>query len=71
MMPAGGGDFERALGAFLALDVAQVQRLARHVGDLRFGPRQHLRALEVVDVWLREKPAALLFGHEIGAWLVC
>lgn len=47
-MSASGCDLQRALGAFLALDVAQVERLGCLLGDFRFGARQHLRALEVV-----------------------
>ena len=48
MMPAGGGDLERALGALLALDVAQVEQRFRALMDFRLRPRQHLRALEMV-----------------------
>jgi len=33
-MTTGGGDLQRALGAFLALDVAQVGRGARRFHDL-------------------------------------
>ena len=47
-MPAGGGDLERALGALLALDVAQVEQVAFGLAHLRLRPRQHLRALEVI-----------------------
>ncbi len=47
-MTAGGGDLERALGALLALDVAQIELGGRRLPHLRLRPRQHLRALEVV-----------------------
>ena len=49
MMPAGRRDFERALGALLALDVAQIgiDRFGRF--EFRHGRSQHLRALEVID----------------------
>ena len=47
-MGAGRGDLEGALGAFLALDVAQVGQGGRGRHDRGFGPRQHLRALEMV-----------------------
>jgi hypothetical protein len=45
---AGGRDFERALGAFLALDVGEVESDASCLEDFRLRPREHLRALEVV-----------------------
>ena len=48
VVAAGGGDFERALGAFLALDIGEVERRAIHFEDLWLRPRQHLRALEMV-----------------------
>jgi predicted metal-dependent hydrolase len=47
-MPAGGGDLERALGAFLALDVGKVERHAVDLAHLRLRAREHLRALEVI-----------------------
>ena len=47
-MPAGGRDLERALGAFLALDVAQVEQRFLALMHFRLRPRQHLRALEMV-----------------------
>jgi len=47
-MAAGGRDFERALGAFLALDVGEVESDASCLEDFRLRPREHLRALEVV-----------------------
>ena len=34
-MAAGGGDFERALGALLALDVPEVDQCALNFADLR------------------------------------
>ena len=47
-MSAGGCDLERALGAFLALDVGEIEHRARCFKDLRLRPRQHLRALEMI-----------------------
>ena len=38
VMPAGGRDLQRALGAFLALDVAQVERGGGGLVHLRRGP---------------------------------
>ena len=38
IVAAGGGDFERALGAFLALDVGEVDCWAVHFEDLRLRP---------------------------------
>jgi hypothetical protein len=43
-----GGDFERALGAFLSLDVGKIERQLFLFADFRDGPRQHLRALEMI-----------------------
>ncbi len=48
IVASGRGDFERALGAFLALDIGEVDGRAIHFEDLRLRPRQHLRALEMV-----------------------
>src|SRR6266704_4915335 len=48
MMSAGGGDLERALGAFLSLDVAQIEQRRFALMDLRLRARQHLGALEMV-----------------------
>ncbi len=48
IVPAGRRDLQGALGALLALDVAQVERRALDLADLRARPHQHLRALEVV-----------------------
>jgi hypothetical protein len=45
---ASGRDFERALGAFLALDVGEVDSDASCLEDFWLRPREHLRALEVV-----------------------
>ena len=57
IVAAGRGDFERALGAFLALDVGEVERDASCLEDFRLRPRQHLRALEVVgELDQRETP---------------
>ena len=47
-MPAGGGDFERPLGALLALDVAQIRLRAGRRADRRLRPRKDLASLEVV-----------------------
>jgi hypothetical protein len=47
-MTAGGCDFERALGALLALDVAEVELRRRRLPHLRLRARQYLCALEVV-----------------------
>ncbi len=47
-MAAGGGDFERALGAFLAFDVGEVERQALDLANFRLRPRQHLRAFEMI-----------------------
>ena len=48
VMSAGGGDFERALGALLALDVGEVERCAVDLADLRLRAVEHLRALEMI-----------------------
>ena len=48
IVAAGGGDFERPFGAFLAFDFGKVERRAVHFEDFRLRPRQHLRALEMV-----------------------
>jgi hypothetical protein len=67
MVPAGGGDFERALGAFLSLDVAQVERSDLALGDFRLGPRENLRALEVIgDLDQRRRRDDLNFGAGPG-----
>src|SRR5215472_18576891 len=47
-MTAAGGDFERALGAFLAFDVGEVERWSTRFQNFWLRPRQHLRALEMV-----------------------
>ena len=47
-MAARGNDFERAFGALLALDVAQVRLRSGRRPQRRLGAGQHLRALEVV-----------------------
>ena len=46
---AGGGDFERAFGALLALHVLQVEAGGARRRQFRLGRRQQLRALEMVD----------------------
>jgi hypothetical protein len=48
-MPAGRGDFERPLGALLALDVLQIEPGGARRRQLRLGRRQQLGALEMVD----------------------
>ncbi len=48
MMPAGRRDFERAFGALLALDVAQIEMRCLRLVHFRLRPRQHLRAFEMV-----------------------
>ncbi|KPF64605.1 hypothetical protein IP69_18185 [Bosea sp. AAP35] len=47
-MPAGRGDLEHALGAFLALDVGEIGQRAGWARDRGLRPRHHLRALEMV-----------------------
>src|SRR5215813_9795731 len=48
VMAAGGGDFERALGAFLTLDVGKVERRPGRFQDFGLRPRQHLCAFEMI-----------------------
>ena len=48
VVAAGRGDLERALGALLALDVAQVEQVFPCLMHLRLRARQYLRSLEVV-----------------------
>ena len=48
MMSAGGGDFERALGAFLSLDIAQIEQRCAGLLHFRLRAAQHLRALEMI-----------------------
>ncbi len=48
IVPAGGGDLERALGALLALDVLEIDERALDLADLRLRPREHLRAAEMI-----------------------
>ncbi len=48
VMAAGGRDFERALGALLALDVSEIERGSLAFEDFRLRPRQHLRAFEMI-----------------------
>ena len=47
-MAPGGGDFERALGALLALDVLEVDQRAVDLADLRLWAGEHLRAAEMI-----------------------
>ena len=68
-MSAGRGNLERALGAFLSLDVAQVEQIGLARVHLRRGPRQHLRGLEMIgdldhriggdDLDIRARPGRL------------
>src|SRR5262245_62955702 len=48
IVAAGGGDFERALGALLALDVLEVDQRAVDLADLRLRTGEHLRAAEMI-----------------------
>jgi len=48
IVSAGRRHFERALGAFLAFDVGEVEGRARGFENLRLRARQHLRALEMI-----------------------
>jgi hypothetical protein len=45
---ATGGDFERALGALLALDVLEIDQRAAGLADLRVWARQYLCAAEMI-----------------------
>ncbi len=47
-MTAGRRDFEGALGAFLALDVGEIESRPLHFEDFRLRARQHLAALEMI-----------------------
>ncbi len=47
-MSTGGGDFERALAALLALDVLEVDQRVADLADFRLRPGQHLRAAKVI-----------------------
>src|SRR5580704_14092950 len=49
VVATGRGDFEGALGAFLALDVPEVEHGGARRRQLRLGRRQQLSALEVID----------------------
>src|SRR6185312_155700 len=48
MMSTGRGEFECALGALLALDVAQIEMRRFRLVYFRLRAREHLRALEMV-----------------------
>ena len=48
-MSARGSDFERTLGALLALDVGEVGQNAPRALQPRLRPRQRLQSLEVID----------------------
>ena len=66
-MTTGGGDFERALGHFLPLDVAQVRQRAGVRRFHRQGFAEHLRALEMIyqrnDRARRENAAGIGLVH--------
>ena len=47
-MTAGGGDFERALSAFLSLDVGEIERHAGDLAHFRLRAREHLRAAKMI-----------------------
>ncbi|OHV26728.1 hypothetical protein BBJ66_01605 [Rhizobium sp. RSm-3] len=47
-MAAGGRDFERPLGAFLALDLGEIRQISGIGADRRFRPGQHLGAAEMI-----------------------
>ena len=47
-MPAGGGDFQGALGAFLTLDVGKIERHVIELADFRLRTGEHLRPAEVI-----------------------
>ena len=47
-MAAGGGDFQRALRRFLALDIGEVGEQVAGFGDAGLGARQHLHAAEMI-----------------------
>jgi hypothetical protein len=69
VVAAGGGDFERALGALLALDVLEVDQCRVGLADLRLRAGEHLRAAHVIgeldqrgggdDLHLRARPGGL------------
>jgi len=46
---SGRGDFERALGAFLTLDVFQIEPGGAQRSEFRLGRRQELSSLEMID----------------------
>ena len=48
VVAAGRRDFERPLGAFLALDVGEIERHGFGFEDFGLLPRQHLRAFEMI-----------------------
>ncbi len=49
IVPAGGCDLQCALCALLSLDVFQVERVLREFANLWRGPRQDLRAPQMID----------------------
>jgi hypothetical protein len=49
IVPARGGDFERALGALLALHIGEVEPGRARRREPRLGRRQQLGALEMID----------------------
>jgi hypothetical protein len=48
VMAAGGGDFERALGAFLTLDVGEIEDGSARFQNFWLWPRQNLRAFDMI-----------------------
>lgn len=48
-MATAGGDFEGALGGFLALDVGEIGACSGEIGDSALGRGEDLRALEVIE----------------------
>src|SRR4029453_3764824 len=48
IMPAAGSGLERALGAFLSLNVGEIERTAIALADPGLWTRQNLRAFEMV-----------------------
>jgi len=70
---AGSSHFEGTLGAFLALDVLEIDERAIEFADFRLRARQHLRAAEMVgqldqggagdDLHFRARPGRLRAAH--------
>ncbi len=67
IVAAGRRHFERALGAFLALDVGEIEHGPLHFQNFRLRPRQHLRALEMIgELNERRRRDDLDFGARPG-----